>query len=323
MTGTEGHTRRAVLDAVNGLDVALPGAGRTAERWLALHDLAMADVSVARLCEAHLDATAILAEAGARPREGALYGVWASAGPGGREVRLEAGRVSGEKPFCSGIGIVDRALVEVTVDDDGPRQLVDVDATFVRSEDDWRSPSSASTARVEWHHRGLRACHTGRVRWVDVADVDPIGRPGWYLDRVGFWHGACGPAACWAGGAAGLARQLQPGDDPFRLAAAGELAASAWTLRAVLQQAGDEIDRDPESIDTARRRARSVRHAVHELATAMLDRFARAFGPRPLVASPDVAQRVADVEIYLRQHHGDRDLAALARDLWPPVGGTT
>jgi hypothetical protein len=26
----------------------------------------------------------------------------------------------------------------------------------------------------------------------------------WYLTRPGFWHGALGPAACWAGGAIGL-----------------------------------------------------------------------------------------------------------------------
>ena len=31
-----------------------------------------------------------------------------------------------------------------------------------------------------------------------------MGTPGWYVERNGFWHGAVGPAACWAGRAAGL-----------------------------------------------------------------------------------------------------------------------
>lgn len=310
---TGSATRAAVAAAVGRLDVAPPGAGHTGARWLALHDLAVQDVAVARLCEAHLDATAILVEAGARPREGAVYGVWASVRPDGAGVRLDAGRVQGRTDFCSGIGIVDRALVEVTVD--GDRRLVDVDARFVHHDGAWCSPTSASNARIEWHHAGLTACNTGAVTWVDAADVELVGGPGWYLDRVGFWHGACGPAACWAGGAAGLVPELAPGDDPFRLAAFGELWADAWTMRAVLQQAGDEIDRDPSNVEAARWRARALRHTVHETCTTMLDRFARASGPRPLVACADIAQRIADVEIYLRQHHGLRDLAALGRDV--------
>jgi hypothetical protein len=29
----------------------------------------------------------------------------------------------------------------------------------------------------------------------------PVGRPGSYLNRPGFWHGTAGVAACWLGGA--------------------------------------------------------------------------------------------------------------------------
>ena len=66
--------RLAVAHAAAGLDVGLPAGGHTARRWSTLYDLALGNVSLARLCEAHLDALAILAEAGHRPREGALYG---------------------------------------------------------------------------------------------------------------------------------------------------------------------------------------------------------------------------------------------------------
>ncbi len=322
VTGADGGLRWAVVDAVGGLHVDRPGAGRTAARWLALHDLAVADVAVARLGEAHLDAMAILAEAGMRPRPAALYGVWASAEPGGSDVRLTGAgtgpagwRLAGTKAFCSGIGIVDRALIDVV--DRGHRQLVDADVRFLPGGQGWCSPTSPSSAAIEWRHPGLARCNTGTVTLIDAGDVDRVGPPGWYLDRVGFWHGACGPAACWAGGAAGLLAHAEPGDDPYRLAAAGAMAATAWTMRAVLQRAGDEIDGDPHDVTAARRRARALRHTVHEQASGMLDRFQRAWGPRPLVAGPGVAERIADVAIYLRQHHGDRDLAALARDTWP------
>ena len=318
-TDGDATMRRELRDALDRLDVGVPGAGRTGARWLALHDLAVVDVALARLGEAHLDATAILAEAGRAPRPGAVYGVWAAAGPAGPAVRLESGRLHGTKPFCSGIGIVDRALIDVETD--AGYQLVDADVAFVRDGASWRSPSTSSSAAIEWHHAGLTACNTGTVVLDEVSDVETIGRPGWYLDRVGFWHGACGPAACWSGGAAGLFPETDPGDDPHRLAAAGEVAADVWAMRAVLQQAGDEIDLLPDDLVRARRRARTVRHVVHELATRVLDRFARAWGPRPIVADRAVAQRVADVEIYLRQHHDARDLAALGRDTWPDHGG--
>lgn len=44
----------------------------------------------------------------------------------------------------------------------------------------------------------------------------------------------------------------------------------------------------------------------------MADRFSQAFGPRPFVTDTGVAQRIADLHLYLRQHHAEHDLALLA-----------
>ena len=104
----------------------LPGAGRTAERHARLMAIGRADLSLARLAEAHFDAIAILAEAGREAEPGALYGVWASEKPGQAVTLAGEGdelTLSGAKLFCSGAGIVDRSLLTVG---DGP-QLVDVD----------------------------------------------------------------------------------------------------------------------------------------------------------------------------------------------------
>jgi hypothetical protein len=53
------------------------------------------------------------------------------------------------------------------------------------------------------------------------------------------------------------------------------------------------------------------------MATEMLDRFGRAFGPRPFTADAEISQRWADTHLYLRQHHGERDLAELGTAPWP------
>ena len=67
--------------------------------------------------------------------------------------------------------------------------------------------------------------------------------------------------------------------------------------------------------DGVMRRALSLRHTVERLCTDVLDRFGRAFGPRPYVGDAAIAQRVADIHLYLRQDHAERDLEALGRTL--------
>ena len=45
----------------------------------------------------------------------------------------------------------------------------------------------------------------------------------------------------------------------------------------------------------------------------MLERVGRAGGARPVSLDRDQARRAADLYVYLRQHHGERDLAQLGR----------
>jgi hypothetical protein len=46
-----------------------------------------------------------------------------------------------------------------------------------------------------------------------------------------------------------------------------------------------------------------------------LRHVAHALGPRPLGFDPVHVRRVADLELYVRQHHAERDLAALGARL--------
>lgn len=291
-----------------------PGRGRTVERLLFLARAARRhDVSAARLAEAHLDAVAILREAGREPLEGSRYGVWASASPDGVEPALrprataEGWTLAGTKRFCSGLGIVDRALVTVDAGSD-LSLLVELDV---------RASATVEHRTEGWATVALRDTCTGEV----VFDGHPV-RPdqvvapaAWYLGRPGFWHGACGPAACWAGAALGLvdAAERLVDDDPHRRAHLGALRTEAWVLHTLLREVGREIDRFPHGAEDARRRALALRAAVDRGGTAIAEEFSQMLGPRPFTTDPETAQRFADLHLYLRQGHGRRDLETLGR----------
>ena len=287
------------------LDLPLPARGDTAQRHHRLVEIARADVALGRLAEAHVDAVAILADAGRSPRAAALYGVWAAetAGQPLRIEQRESGLVlTGSKMFCSGVGLIDRALVTVT---EPARLLVDVDLKSARFDASlWKASAFSNTQTA-----------TADFPEIAICEKDVIGPPGWYLNRPGFWHGACGPASCWAGGAIGLIdyARAQSRDDPHSQAHLGAMNAAGWSLRSLLEAAGSQIDRQPEGYDEARDLALMLRHSIEQLCLDVLRRFARSLGPRALAYDAEISRRYSEVDLYLRQCHGERDLEVLGR----------
>jgi hypothetical protein len=291
----------------NGL-VPFPGGGRTPARHRALAELGRQDLSLARIAEAHSDALAIFAEAGRAARAGELYGVWASDGAQSRVTAAQTvdgrWRLEGTKQYCSGAPFVTSALV--TAHGDQGLLLFDVplhDPAIRLLPSSWSSPAMADTA-------------TGPVGFdgITVTADALVGCADWYLSRPGFWHGALGPAACWAGGAQFLveAACAQPLGDAHSRAHRGALLAAAWGLAAVLDQAGREIDADPgDALALARPRALKVRHLVERWCTEVLDRFGRATGPRLLCFDAQVARQYMALTVYIRQCHAERDLETI------------
>ena len=300
--------RIADLDSDPEASMPLPGGGATSERHRRLLELGRKDLSLARIAEAHADATAILAEAGRRARPGSLYGVWASDGPQSRltATLLTSGewQLDGVKQYCSGTTFVTSALVTAHHQDALLLFDVPVDRPGIRMlPSTWATPALADTA-------------TGAVSFDRVA-LGPghsLGTENWYLTRPGFWHGAIGPAACWAGGAISLidsAFALHRGD-PHSRAQTGALLAASWGIHAVLDRAGREIDADPlDERGDARNRALKVRHLIERWCTEVLDRFGRATGPRLLAEDGQVARQHMGLAVYIRQCHGERDLEAI------------
>jgi alkylation response protein AidB-like acyl-CoA dehydrogenase len=293
------------------LDLPLPGSGHTARRWAALARWGGRDLSFARLAEGHVDALAILAEGGRRPVAGALYGVWASRA-GGAAVRLEqrgSGRVlSGTLRFCSGARVLDRALVVADAAAKTPaseRLLLDVDVTAAGIEPlpgGWRTAAmaDADTLDVAFHD-------------VPVVDGDLVGEPGWYVDRPGFVLGGAGVAAVWWGGAAGVLDRvlghLPPVPDAHQLAHVGELHTALAATDALLQQTAAAVDADPAGDHGLA--VGTVRAAAERVAREVVDRAPRIVGPGPLSRDDGLARALADLALYVRQHHAERDHAAL------------
>ena len=131
-----------------------------------------------------------------------------------------------------------------------------------------------------------------------------------YLERPGFWMGAIGVAACWYGGTVPLARPIMARvTDPHAAAHLGAISARLGAARAFLRDAARLVDEGLVS----QRLALQVRATVADTATEVARRVGRALGPAPWAQDARHAQRLADLEVYVRQDHAERDLAVLGR----------
>lgn len=294
--------------------VPLPASGATAARWRFLAGLAARDLTAARVVEAHLDAVAVLAEAGQDPAPDGTWGVFAAEAPG---VRLEArpGPVrwclEGTKPWCSLAADLSHALV--TAHTPAGRRLFAVDLAAGRA---------GGTVVVEpgaWHSRGLVDVPSGPVHF-RAAAADPVGEAGWYLHRPGFAHGGIGVAACWYGGAVGVARALRHpagGRAPDQLAHhhRGAVDLRLRAARLALEAAAADVDAGRATGRAGEVLALRTRSTVAAAAEDVLRLTGHALGPAPLTLDADHAARVADLTVYLRQDHAERDVAALGAAL--------
>lgn len=302
--------RRLLEDGL--LVLPAPGSGRTQAHHDTLAELGAVDLSLARLCEGHSDATTIAAELGGNPpSRNTLYGVWAAEPPDGRleATRTEAGwRLCGKKRYATGAGFIDRALVTAHAKD-GPRLFdIDVKASGVR-------PIEGT-----WPALGMNATGSLDVAIdVEIAGDLALGKPSSYVTRPGFEHGGIRVAACWFGGALGalrmLARRLGSGPvDEHAAAHFGAMVAECSGMLASLDAAAEAIDADPgDEAKLGKHRTLIVRQLIERGCQEVLTRVGRASGSSALVFDRAHGRRAADLVVYLRQHHAERDLARLGR----------
>ncbi|MDF0732151.1 acyl-CoA dehydrogenase [Pseudomonas entomophila] len=288
----------------------LPGQGHTLQRWQTLARVAGCDLALAKLYEGHTDALAILAECGAAHRVGdGIWGVWAAEPPEAR-VRIVARdadtvRLAGVKAWCSGALQIDRALITAWADDQPQLVAIELDAPGQHLQvERWQAVGMATTTSVE-------------VAFDDAPGI-AIGQPGQYLDRPGFWQGGAGIAACWYGAAEALADYLRehcrkPCPDPHADAHLGAVDAALYGACAALRECAAWIDRHPGA--DASFEVRRSRAQVEQAVDQVIHHVGRALGATPFCRSAHFARLSADLPVFLRQSHAERDLAALGRQL--------
>lgn len=292
-----------------------PGGGSTGLLWEFLATVAAIDVAAARVFEPHLDALAILAQAGRDPAcATGSWGVFAAEGKGTRlSAKPDSSGVllDGAKPWCSLASVLDHAVITAHTDDGGR-------AAFAVN---LRHPG-VTCEEPAWVARGLKEIPSGTVHF-DQVPAEPLRGTNWYFSRPGFAWGGMGVAACWLGGAVGLAREyrdsLQAGElsgrrpDQIALAALGELDRILTSALQYLARTAEAIDRDQEYAGPASAWSDALR--VRGTCAAAVERVLSVVGsnrgPGPLAFEEKYAKRMADLALYVRQHHAMRDDAQL------------
>ncbi len=305
-----GASAAVALSRTLGAQAPLPGHGATAERWSLLAGLGAGDLSAAKIAEAHLDALAIRAEAGCAPDGGdQVWAVYAAEAPGRRLTATESRggwTLDGHKPWCSAAELVDRALV--TAHTPGGRRLFAIDL---------RHPGVAAGSGP-WVSRGLSGV-TSSALTLEAVPGQPVGDAGWYLDpaRVRLGRHGRGRLLVRRGGrrrATAVGRGPGPGAGPGGAAAPGHRRPAPRT------RPGRCWRRPPSTSTPAGPTGRPERcwrsgcaAIVAEAADVVLAAAAHGLGPGPLATEEDHARRVADLQIFVRQHHAERDVARLGR----------
>ena len=294
---------RAVLTAVVAAGEAV-WTGPLDGLFAALRDVARVDLCLARLVEGHADAMRIIDQAGARPGEG-IYGVWASrsAGTGLSASAAPGGwMLDGVLRFASGIGLVDRALVSSTLDDDH-HLLLDIGSDQV-------DPDLTS-----WSTAAMDAARSFTVR-VDgaVSGSAQVGHVDFYLSRPGFAVGGLGVAAVWAGGArhvvdavvAGLRDFTPTAHQSLRL---GLMEQAVWTADLAVSSTAAKLG--GLNLDDAAAEIGLARTAVVLSCDIVSEQAPVVVGPAGLSTNARLARVLGDLGIYVRQHHLDTEAARL------------
>jgi alkylation response protein AidB-like acyl-CoA dehydrogenase len=302
-----GRCLRAMVAA--GLDqLPLPGGGQTLERFQRLAEVGGHDLGLCKLYEGHTDALAIIRQLGGAPTPASTWGMWAAEPPQARvRVSAQGQRVAlnGRKAWCSGAAVLSHALLTAW-DEQDRQQLVAValdQPGVVITDQGWQAVGMGATGSVEVLFEG--------------AEAQAIGKPGDYLQRPGFWQGGIGIAACWYGAAQSIAEYLRRHcalrEEPHALAHLGAVDSALQGAAEVLRASALAIDAAP--LDDAELLARRARAVVEHAAEQVIQHVGRALGAGPYCRDRQFARLIADLPVFLRQSHAERDLAALGQKL--------
>ncbi|MFT8243475.1 acyl-CoA dehydrogenase family protein [Roseomonas sp. BN140053] len=333
--------RAGLLQAPLPRDLGGLGWGNEAAAAPALRDalrlLGRASLPLGRLWEGHVNALRLVAEYGTpEQREtaaadcaaGRLFGVWNSGDPAGLHLDPLDGaaeparfRLRGRKIYCSGAGLVERALVTATAAGAPPRMLL--------------VPLPRDTDRADlsdWAPTGMGPSRTGTVEFtgLTLGQEAVLGEPGDYLRQPGFSGGAWRFLAVQLGGLEALAEALRAhlnrtgrGGDAHQQGRLGSVLTAAETARLWVVSAAAVAEGGDRPTEEVVAYVNLARGAVERAALDVLELVQRSVG-LPAFLSPNPIERMArDLATYLRQPFPDGALcsaAAFGLGMARPVG---
>ncbi|WP_298907318.1 acyl-CoA dehydrogenase family protein [uncultured Psychrobacter sp.] len=264
-------------------------------RWQILAYVASIDLTIAKWFESHLDALSILHELSYEQSAQRLWAVWAAEG---HPLSYQQGKISGSKAWCSGANIVDHCLMTYR-DKDGQAQLLMVDM----------HQNGIKIDNSAWQAVGMQATDTATIHFDQVV-ASNVGAANAYLERVGFWHGAAGVAACWYGAATCLASYLisayQQKPNDYKAMYLGQIGTALAVTQQYFHHLAELIDNEPtQSHELA---IRQLRSNVEQLAREVIEVVGQALGAAPFCNNPHFARLSADLTVFIRQSHGAFDL---------------
>lgn len=266
-------------------------------RWQILAYVSSIDLTLAKWFESHLDALSILHEVGYDNTVSGLWAIWAAEGHPS-PLYYQQGKISGTKAWCSAANRVDHALMTYR-DEHGHSQLVTVDM----------QQSGIAIDNSQWRAVGMQATDTASVQF-DQVSANNVGAANAYLDRVGFWHGAAGVAACWYGAAAQLASYLlianQQKPNDYKAMYLGQIGTALAVTRQYFYYVGELIDSEPQRSHELI--IRELRSQVEKVSRLVIDSVGQALGAAPFCNNDHFARLSADLIVFIRQSHGAFDL---------------
>ncbi len=299
----------------------------------ALRLIGRASLPLGRLFEGHCNTLRLLARHGtpaqcevaaADARRGVLFGMWNTGDPAGLWLDPAVDGPEGDlvlrgrKCFCSGAGLVERALVTAREGNAPPRMVL--------------VPLPRGTARADlsrWTPTGMRASATGDVDFSGLPAPfgTLIGAPGDYTRQPGFSGGAWRFLAVQLGGIEALAEAVREhlvrtgrGDDPHQAARFGRVATVAETARLWVREAAvlaeDVRPASPGGDATPPERVVAyvdlARGAVERAALDALELAQRSVGLAAMLRPAPVERISRDLATYLRQPFPDGALHGAA-----------
>ncbi len=295
------------------------GEGEAGAKDLArlLYLLGDANLSVARLFEAHVNAIQLILRYGTTPQSriaardaaaGHLFALWVTdAFEGGATLGAD-GVLCGGKAFCSGAGVATRAVI--TADTAAGAQMLVVSL---------QPGSRVAPSRVKLG--GMRAAITGSVdlTGMQLADEARLGQPGDYLREPLFSAGAWRGSAAALGGLKALVAVFREEitrrgrlESPHQRERFAQLVIAHETARLWVEQAALRacLEDQPASAITAY--VNMTRLAVEAACLDAMRTIQRGLGLSAFMAGHPAERLGRDLATYLRQPAPDEvmDLAA-------------